>query len=75
MNNLFITSIFIAVAFLVLKIVDTKYIKKETLVLKLVFRDTILVYLSSLIGIYLLDNINSNVSENNVSVYTDKPDF
>jgi hypothetical protein len=68
-------STFVAVAYFVLKLVDIKYVKKENLVLKLVFRDTIIVYLSSLIGLYLVDNIDSSTVENNVSVYTDKPDF
>ena len=72
--NIYLISAFVAVSYFILKIVDLKYIKKETLVLKLVFRDTILVYFSSLIGLYLVNNINTNSIEN-VSVYTDKPDF
>lgn len=75
MSNFFLMSTFVAVAYFVLKLVDIKYVKKENLVLKLVFRDTIIVYLSSLIGLYLVDNIDSSTVENNVSVYTDKPDF
>ena len=75
MNNLFLTSTFIAISYLVFKLIDTKYIKKENLVLKNQVRDTIIVYLSSLTGLYLIDNINNNVTENNMSVYTDKPDF
>lgn len=75
MNNLFLTSTFIAISYLVFKLIDTKYIKKENLVLKNQVRDTIIVYLSSLTGLYLIDNINNNVTENNMTVYTDKPDF
>jgi len=75
MSNFFLMSTFVAVAYFVLKLVDIKYVKKENLVLKLVFRDTIIVYLSSLIGLYLVDNIDSSTVENNVSVYIDKPDF
>lgn len=75
MNNLFLTSTFIAISYLVFKLIDVKYIKKENLVLKNQVRNTIIVYLSSLTGLYLIDNINNNVTENNMSVYTDKPDF
>ena len=75
MSNLLLMSTFVAIVFFVLKLADIKYIKKEILVLKFLFRDTILVFLSSFIGLYLFDNINSSTIEKNVSVYTDKPDF
>jgi hypothetical protein len=75
MNNLFLTSTLIAISYFVFKLIDIKYIKKENLILKNQVRNTIIVYLSSLTGLYLIDNINNNVTENNMSVYTDKPDF
>ena len=75
MNNLFLTSTLIAISYFVFKLIDIKYIKKENLILKNQVRNTIIVYLSSLTGLYLIDNINNNVTENNMTVYTDKPDF
>lgn len=75
MSNLLLMSTFVAIVFFVLKLADIKYVKKENLVLKNLFYDTILVFLSSFIGLYLFNNINSSTIENNISVYTDKPEF
>ena len=75
MDNIFLTSLFVTISYFVLKLVDIKYIKKENLVFKSIFRDSIIVYISGVVGLYLVNNVNSSVIENNVSVYTDKPDF
>ena len=57
MEQIFITALIIAIAFVVFRTIEIKYIKKTDLIVKDVVIDTLLVYISGLIGIYGIDYI------------------
>ena len=47
MNNIFIIAVFISIVFLIIKFIETKMIEKDNKPLKLLIRDTILVYFTT----------------------------
>ena len=53
MENIFILSGIIAVVFFIIKFLEMRFIEKETKPLKILFRDTIIVYISSILGFLL----------------------
>jgi len=54
-----------------------RFIEKENKPLKLLIRDTILVYLSTLLGLFTIDQLKPVINVENVSptVFTDNPTF
>jgi len=76
MDNLFIAAGAIAVIYLILKIVEMRVIVKETKPLKELVRDTIVVYLSSILGVFVLDQFSAGISKPApTSAFTGNPDF
>ena len=77
-NSLLISSC-IAVIYALSKYIEVKYLVKEELNIKTIIRDTILVYISSLTGIFIIDQVNTKLDMNNstptTSAFTDKPNF
>lgn len=77
-NSLLISSC-IAVIYALSKYIEVKYLVKEELNVKNIIRDTILVYISSLTGIFIIDQVNTKLDINNstptTSAFTDKPNF
>lgn len=75
-NNNFITCLVISIIFLIYKFFEMRYINKKNKPFKQLFRETLIVFISSLIGIYLVDMINSNINQIiPPNAYTGNPDF
>jgi len=77
MENYIIHSGIIAFVYLLLKFAEMRITKNETKPLKELIRDTILVYLSSLVGLYIINEFmpNTSVLKNVTNVFTDAPGF
>ena len=77
--NIFIISAIIAITFLIFKFLEMRYIEKESKPLKLLIRDTFLVYFSVIIGNFVIDQVNpimkGGVSKTITPVFTDNPGF
>ena len=74
MNKVFIGSGFIAIIFLLVKFVETKYVTKINKPIKEFIRDTTFVYVSSLAGLFLIDNLKlSPISSKSTGNKTVKP--
>lgn len=72
-----IVSIIIAVCYLALKLAETKFITKDEKPLKLLFRDALIVYISSLCGFFVfsqIEPITDNI-KNSPNVFVNDPDF
>ena len=70
------TSGIIAMLFVVVKLLEAKFLKKEHLPLKKVGRDGILVYVATLAGIYVSEMLESSVGKSSTpGAYTDSPEF
>lgn len=79
--NVFLISSIISVVYLILKFVEMRMIDKENKPLKVLIRDTLIVYFSVIIGCFLIDQLKpfmvpegSNVILN-PQVFTDNPNF
>ena len=73
-------ALIIAIVFLVIKFIEMRFIDKESKPLKLLIRDTLLVYLSVVAGYFILEQLkpviqNGGASIINTPVFTDNPGF
>jgi uncharacterized membrane protein len=79
MTSIFIIAAVISFTFLVIKFLEMRYIEKESKPLKLLIRDTLLVYFSVILANFIMDQINpimtAGAGKNVTPVFTDNPTF
>ena len=73
-------ALIIAIVFLVIKFIEMRFIDKESKPLKLLIRDTLLVYLSVVAGYFILEQLKPVIQNGsgtiiNTPVFTDNPGF
>jgi hypothetical protein len=77
--NFIIPSIAISIIFMIYKIIDMKYITKSEISLKDITKDTLIVFLCSMISMFGLEQLNINEiignSKESLSAFTNEPDF
>jgi hypothetical protein len=80
MDNIFIFAGIIAIIFLIIKFIEMRFVEKESKPLKLLIRDTLVVYVSVVCGHFILDQLkpvmqNAGEGTNVTPVFTDNPGF
>lgn len=80
MDNIFIIATIISVIFLISKFIEMRFVDSENKPLKLLIRDTLLVYFSVIFGYFIIEQIKPvlEIARENVStpqVFTDNPEF
>jgi hypothetical protein len=83
MNNIFITAIVISIIYGCIKFIETKFVNKEQIPVKLLVRDSLLVYFSVVISYFIIEQVipltNSGgiiiPTSNQTPVFTDNPEF
>ena len=76
MDNIFVISGVISIIFLLAKFIEMRFIDKENKPLKLLMRDTLLVYCSVIFGNYVIEQFKPiNIKESVTAVFTDNPEF
>jgi hypothetical protein len=77
MDNIFIIAGVISIIFLITKFIEMRFIEKENKPLKLLIRDSLLVYFSVLSGYFILEQLNPIVNKGGekIQVFTDNPEF
>ena len=79
MTSIFVVAAIISIIFLLAKFLEMRYIEKESKPLKLLIRDSFLVYFSVIIADFVIDQINPVIKSATVSkvtpVFTDNPGF
>jgi len=77
MEKYVIHSGIIAFVYLLMKFVEMRIVKKDTKSIKDLIRDTIIVYLSSIVGLYIISEFISTdgVIKSVTNVFTDTPSF
>jgi len=79
MTNIFVLAAIISIVFLLAKFLEMRYIEKESKPLKLLIRDSFLVYFSVIIANFVIDQINpvikGGTSTKITPVFTDNPGF
>ena len=79
-NHLFITAILVSLLYFLLKVMENKILCKEDMKLKIVFKDSLFVFLSVVIGLNLMEQLMPLIYEGgelvaNPPVFTDTPGF
>ena len=78
MDNIFIIAGLISFVFLIFKFIEMRFIEKENKPIKLLVRDTLVVYFSVLVGHFIIDQLKPVIQDGGASapaVFTDTPDF
>ena len=77
MHSPFLFAAAVATVYLLFRFVEMRYIMKENKSLKLLFRDAILVYVSVIIGNFILNQIVplKDMVSGDPTVFTNEPDF
>jgi len=79
MDNIFLVAGIISVIFFIAKFLEMRYIDEESKPLKLLIRDALVVYVSVVIGSFILDQLNPVINETVAPAcplaFTDNPPF
>jgi hypothetical protein len=76
MENIFIIAALISSIFLISKFVEMRFVDKESKPLKLLIRDTVLVYFSVISGNFIWEQLSPVIQKNGITpVFTDNPEF
>jgi hypothetical protein len=77
MDNVFIQAGIIAVLYLLLKFGEMRFVLKEAKPMKHLIRDTVIVFVSSIMGMYIIDQfmLQGEPSKNVPSAFMDNPTF
>lgn len=80
MSSVFIIAGTIAITYLLSKFLEMRYIEKESKPLKLLIRDTLIVYFSVIIANFIMDQLTSGIETTGggkkiTPVFTDNPSF
>jgi hypothetical protein len=77
MENLFLNAGIIAVVYLLIRFAEMRVILKESRPLKDLVKDTLLVYVSVILGIYIIEQVVPSESGGNkiLGAFTDAPGF
>jgi hypothetical protein len=74
-NAIFLTSVCISIVYLLFKFIEMRFVLKENKPMKLLFRDTIIVYFSVVIGYLVYNQFNEQTIEKATEVFTNAPGF
>lgn len=79
MDNIFLIAGIISVIYFIAKFLEMRYIDKEPKPLKFLIRDALLVYVSVVIGSFVVDQLKSVINETEIPAtplaFTDNPPF
>ena len=77
MKNIFYISTIITIVYFLLKFIEIKYILNDEKSFKELLRETIMVYLSILTGMFIYNQFNDNNNKNdkNINVFLDKAPY
>lgn len=75
-NSIFFTGVAISAVYLVFRFIEMRFILKENKPLKVLARDTLVVYLSVVLGHFILQQFGSiDLAVKVPQVFTNEPDF
>ena len=78
-HNVFLFAGIISVIFVLAKLAEMKFIDKEPKPMKLLVRDSLVVYVSVVLGDFMLDQVMPFIEPSKISsspeVFVDAPDF
>ena len=75
-SSIFITAVAVSISYLVFRFIEMRIILKKNKPLKVLARDTLLVYLSVLLGNFIMSQFgSSSMGKKITEVFTNSPEF
>jgi|TARA_B110000211_G_C13862326_1_gene457097 hypothetical protein len=75
-SSIFITAVAVSISYLVFRFIEMRIILKKNKPLKVLARDTLLVYLSVLLGNFIMNQFgSSSMGKKMTEVFTNSPEF
>jgi hypothetical protein len=74
-HSYFISGLAISFIYVIIKFIEMKFVTKKNIPLKLIFRDSLIIYLSSVLGLFVLEQFSNKIIKTATQVFTDKPSF
>tara|TARA_B100001063_G_scaffold52620_1_gene46558 strand:+ start:13735 stop:13968 length:234 start_codon:yes stop_codon:yes gene_type:complete len=75
-SSIFLTAVAVAISYLIFRFIEMRLILKENKPIKLLARDTLLVYLSVLLGNFVMSQFGStSMGKKMTEVFTNVPEF
>ena len=74
-TSIFIIGFSVSIIYLLFKFIEMRLILKENKPLKILFRDTLIVYLSVIIGDFVLNQISPINTASSTQIFTNTPEF
>ena len=82
MENFYIVSVTISIMYVVLKFIEMRFVSKENVAIKEIIRDTVMVFISTIAGMFIIDQIKplgtvikTTTGNQPPSVFADAPGF
>jgi hypothetical protein len=80
MDNIFMFALIISIVFFIVKFIEMRYVDSEPKPLKLLVRDTLVVYFSVVFGNFILEQVEPMLNDGAeiskiTPVFTDNPGF
>jgi hypothetical protein len=77
MDNVFIQSGIIAILYLIIRFGEMRLVLKENKPIKLLMRDSIIVFISSILGLYIIDQfmLQGVAIKSSPKAFIDNPNF
>ena len=77
MDNVFLQAGIIAVLYLLAKFVEMRFVLKENKPLKMLMRDAIIVYISAILGLYIIEQflLQGEITKSAPQAFIDNPTF
>ena len=75
MDNIYIVSALISVSYLIFKFAEMRILEKENKPIKDLVKDALMVYISVVVGFYILSQFGQKIIKSAPKVFTDNPGF
>lgn len=76
MNSKFAIAAVVGIVYVILKFLEIRFITKETKPVKEITRDALLVYMSSVLGLFVIEQADaSEIGKTNAAAFVGSPDF
>ena len=76
MDSIYLVSLTVSVIFFIVKFFETRFILKETLEIKRLIIDTVIVYFSVLVGYFIINQFDDKIKNlSQAPVFVDTPKF
>ena len=75
-SSVFLTAVAVAASYLIFRFIEMRIILKENKPLKILARDTLIVYLSVVLGTFVMEQFgSSSMGKKMTEVFTNSPEF